>query len=146
MRILLTAHQFLPRHHYGTEVLTRDTGLELTRRGHDVHVLTTDPSARQASAVLHADDYDHRGLSVHALRLPRVPAGPERLTVEYNNPSVAEHVRDYVEALAPEAVHMFHTSRLSASVIDVFADLGVPLVFTATDFWPFCARNILSKP
>jgi glycosyltransferase involved in cell wall biosynthesis len=43
-------------------------------------------------------------------------------------------------------VHMFHLSRLSGSVIDVFRELGVPVVFTPTDFWPICVRNTLQKP
>ena len=32
MRILLVSHQFFPRYGSGTEVLTRDTGIELRKR------------------------------------------------------------------------------------------------------------------
>ena len=41
MMVLLTTHQFFPGHGGGTEVLARDTGLELLKRVHEVHVLTT---------------------------------------------------------------------------------------------------------
>ncbi len=70
MRILLTTHQFLPKYFSGTEVLTRDTGLEMLSRGHDVHVLTTDPNAPRSLDVRY-EDYDYRGLKVRSLTLQR---------------------------------------------------------------------------
>lgn len=146
MRILLTAHQFLPKHSSGTEVLTRDTGLEMLARGHEVHVLTVDPGARGGAIDVSYEDYDHRGLKVHALGLPRRKLPVEVIRDEYDNDLIAEHVRRYVRQIQPDAVHMFHLSRLSGSVIEVFRELGVPVVFTPTDFWAICVRNTLAKP
>ena len=146
MRILLVVHQFLPKHSYGTEVLTRDTGLEMLRRGHEVHVLTTDPDVQGRSLDVRHEDYDHRGLKVHALWLPKQRSPVETFRSEYDNPLVAERVRRYVHELKPDVVHIFHLSRLSGSVIETFEELGVPVVFTATDFWSICARATLSKP
>ena len=45
MRLLLTAHQFLPEYFSGTEILTYTTAKELQRRGHEVLVFTGSPSA-----------------------------------------------------------------------------------------------------
>lgn len=146
MRILLTAHQFLPKHSSGTEVLTRDTGLEMLRRGHEVHVLTVDPAESKKSLDVRYEDYDYRGLKVRALRLPKRRLPAEVIRDEYDNDLVAEHVRRYVNELRPDVVHMFHASRLSGAVIEVFKELGVPLVFTATDFWSICVRSTLAKP
>jgi glycosyltransferase involved in cell wall biosynthesis len=146
VRILLTVHQFLPKYSYGTEVLTRDTGLEMLARGHEVHVLTTDPGAEEESIDLRHEDYDYHGLKVHAVRLPKRKSALERHKHQYDNGLVAEHVRQYVRRVRPEAVHMFHLSKLSGSVIDVFQELGVPVVFTSTDFWAICARATLAKP
>lgn len=146
MRILLTAHQFLPKHSSGTEVLTRDTGLEMLRRGHEVHVLTVDPAESKKSLDVRYEDYDYRGLKVRALRLPKRRLPGEVIRDEYDNDLVAEHVRRYVNELQPDVVHMFHASRLSGAVIEVFKELGVPLVFTATDFWSICVRSTLAKP
>lgn len=146
MRILLTAHQFLPKYSYGTEVLTRDTGLEMMRRGHEVHVLTTDPDASGKSANIGYEDYDHRGLKVRALKLPRRESMLEGVKNEYRNDAVAEHVRDYVRRLKPDVVHMFHLIRLSGSVIGAFREFGVPVVYSSTDFWSICMRGILAKP
>jgi glycosyltransferase involved in cell wall biosynthesis len=146
LRVLLTAHQFLPKYSSGTEVLTRDTGLELLARGHEVHVLTVDPEARGRSVDVSHEDYDHRGLKVWALGLPRRRTRLENIKDEYNNDLVAEHLRRYVKLVKPDVVHMFHLSRLSGSVIDVFRELEVPLVYTPTDFWAICLRSTLQKP
>lgn len=146
MRILLAVHQFLPKYSSGTEVLTRDTGLEMLKRGHEVHVLTTNPGEIGKSMDISWQDYDYRGLKVHALGLPRRKSAMEIIRDEYDHDLVADHVRRYVHRLEPDAVHIFHLSRLSSSVIEVFRDLGVPLVFTATDFWAICARSTLMKP
>lgn len=146
MRVLLTAHQFLPRYSSGTEILTRDTGLEMLARGHAVHVLTVDPEARARAIDVTCEDYDYRGLKVRALGLPRRKSRLAIIKDEYDHDLVAQHVRRYVKSVKPDVVHMFHLSRLSGSVIDVFRELGVPVVFTPTDFWAVCVRNTLQKP
>ena len=146
MRVLLTAHQFLPRHSSGTEILTRDTGLEMLARGHAVHVLTVDPDAWGRSIDVSHEDYDYRGLKVRALGLPKRRLRLDIIKDEYDHDLVAEHVRRYVKLVEPDVVHMFHLSRLSGSVIDVFRGLGVPVVFTPTDFWAICLRSTLQKP
>lgn len=146
MRVLLTAHQFLPEYSGGTEVLTRDTGREMLRRGHEVHVLTVDPDASGRSTNVSCEDYDYEGLKVHALGLPRRGLPLEKIRDEYDNDLVAEHVRRYVHRIKPDVVHAFHLLRLSGSVIEVFRSLGVPVVFTPTDFWAICVRVTLMKP
>jgi glycosyltransferase involved in cell wall biosynthesis len=146
MRILLTIHQFFPKFNAGTEVAARDTALELARRGHDVHVLTVDPDVRESRTTISREDYEFRGLSCHALQIPRASDLIGRLEQEYRNDDLAMYVGDFTKELGPEVIHMFHLARLSGALIDVFRPLGVPLVFTSTDFWSFCARNILAKP
>jgi hypothetical protein len=83
---------------------------------------------------------------VRALGLPRRGTHLDRVRDEYDHDLVAEHVRRYLEAVRPDAVHMFHVSRLSGSVIDACLELGVPLVCTPTDFWAVCVRQTLQKP
>jgi glycosyltransferase involved in cell wall biosynthesis len=149
VRVLITTHQFLPKYFAGTEIAARDTGLELLRRGHDVHVLTVDPSPGYSKPEITATDYTHRGLRVHALRIPdgsRTPhIGPAPVRLEYADAAVAEHVGRWARELAPDVVHMFHLARLTGSAIDALRDLGVPLIFTATDFWSICVRSILMR-
>jgi glycosyltransferase involved in cell wall biosynthesis len=144
--VLLAVHQFLPKYYSGTEVLTRDTGLELLGRGHEVHVLTTDPEAEGKSLDVRYEDYDYRGLKVRALGMPKRGSALERVRDEYHNDLVADHVRRYVRRVRPDVVHVFHLARLSGSVMDVFRELGLPIIFTPTDFWAICVRSTLAKP
>jgi glycosyltransferase involved in cell wall biosynthesis len=146
MRILIVVHQFMPRHYAGTEVVTRDAGLELLRRGHEVHVLTAERAPARDSSRIIARDYDYRGLKVHAIELPRPATNIEAIGGEYGGAAVAEHLREHVERLRPEVIHAYHLAGLGASVIDVLAPHRVPLLYTATDFWSVCTRSILVKP
>jgi glycosyltransferase involved in cell wall biosynthesis len=111
-----------------------------------VHVLTVDPDRSRRSADLTCEDYDYRGLKVHALGLPKQRSLSHLIEDEYDNDLVAEHVRWYARLVEPDVVHMFHLARLSGSVIEVFRGLGVPVVFTPTDFWAICVRHTLQKP
>lgn len=146
MKILLTVHQFFPRYYSGTEVLVRDTGIEMLSRGHEVHVLTADPSDQGKITNLSYEEYDYAGMKVHAVGLPRRRRLLDRVKDEYDNELAARHVRRYAERIKPDVVHMFHVHRLSGSVIEVFKELNVPLVFTPTDFWAICFMKTLTKP
>jgi glycosyltransferase involved in cell wall biosynthesis/ubiquinone/menaquinone biosynthesis C-methylase UbiE len=146
VRILLTTHQFFPKHGSGTEVLARDTGLELMKRGHEVHVLTVDHSLQSKLEEITHEDYEYQGLKVRALGLPRPAKSMDYIRYEYDNEPVARHVRRYLRDVAPDAVHLFHAARLSASVIDVFKEANLPIVYTPTDFWAICVRNTMMKP
>jgi glycosyltransferase involved in cell wall biosynthesis len=146
MRILIVVHQFMPRHHAGTEMIARDTGLELLRRGHEVHVLAGDLGSARDGGRITARRYDHRGLAVQAVELPLATSNVDALEGEYGREAVAEHVREYVEALRPNVIHIFHLAHLGARVVDVLVAQGVPVVYTATDFWSICTRSILMKP
>lgn len=147
MKVLLTTHQFFPTPAGGTEVLARDTGLEMLRRGHEVHVLTVNRELQtEDPESVSYEDYEYQGLKVRALGLPAKPGAVKSVRREYDNELVASHVRGYVEELAPDVAHMFHAARLSASIVDVFKEAGLPVVFTATDFWSVCVRSTLMKP
>ncbi|MGB3681087.1 MAG: glycosyltransferase, partial [Rubrobacteraceae bacterium] len=145
MRILLTAHQFFPKHGSGTEVLTRDTAAELLKRGHEVFVITTDRDLRAEAGEIVYEDYEYQGIKVRALGLPNPSAGVDRIRHEYENEPVARHMRGYLAETRPDVAHIFHPARLSASIIDVFKEFGLPVVYTPTDFWAICVRNTLMK-
>lgn len=136
MRVLLTVHQFLPKHGFGTERLTFDTGTELLERGHEVNVLTTDVAS---SALPHDTvwDYDYKGLKVRTIGLD-MRKSPDPLRYEYDNPRTAEHMRSYMRQIRPDLVHVIHAGRLSGSIIPAAKEFGVPVVFTVTDFWSVC--------
>src|SRR3712207_9183154 len=51
---------------------------------------------------------------------------------------MAQRAREYMREIDPDVVHAMHFQGLSTSVIPVFKEFDVPLVFTAEDFWTVC--------
>lgn len=100
MRILLTVHQFFPKYTYGTERITLDTGRELLAREHEVYVLTTD---RTTSAEEHdrVYDYEYTGLRVRQISVD-IRRTPDPLRYEFDNPRMAERMREYVREVRPD--------------------------------------------
>lgn len=136
IRILLTVHQFLPKHSFGTERLTFDMGRELMARGHEVHVLTTDSAPSHEPHNI-AVDYEYGGLKIRCIQTD-MRRTPDPLRYEYDNPQMAEHLRAYMREIQPDLVHVMHAGRLSGSIIPAAKEFGVPVIFTATDFWSLC--------
>jgi glycosyltransferase involved in cell wall biosynthesis len=51
---------------------------------------------------------------------------------------MAQRAREYAGEVRPDVVHAMHLQGLSASVVPAFKGLGLPVVFTAADFWTVC--------
>ena len=136
MRILLTSHQFLPKYSFGTEKLTFECGRELLKRGHEVYVLTTDAPSSSLPQNRYWD-YAYQGLQVRLFGLS-VGKTPDPLRYEFDNPEMAENMREYMNEVQPDVVHIWHAGRLSGSIISAAKEFDVPVVFTATDFWSVC--------
>src|SRR6185369_6965237 len=148
MKILITTHLFLPDFFAGTEILACSAAKELQRLGHDVEVLTGFPGRKDLADSERFDHYEYDGVPVARFLHADVPMGCERdvLRMEYDNRFVAEWFRGYLERVRPDIVHFFHLARLSASLIDVCEELGVPMVLTPTDFWFVCPTYQLRLP
>lgn len=148
MKILLTTHLFLPDHFAGTEILVYSSAKELQRRGYDVQVLTGHAGAEKLQDAERFDQYVYDGISVSRFHYAMVPMGNEQdlLRMEYENLFVAEWFRNYLKNIRPDIVHFFHLARLSASLIDVCMEAGIPMVVTPTDFWFVCPTFQLLLP
>ena len=148
MKILLTVHQFVPEYTAGTEVLTFETAKELRSRGHEVRVFTGFPAQKQLRDDQRFDRYEIQGISVERFHHSYTPmAGQQNTTeAEYNNLLVAQYMRRCLMEWRPDVVHFFHLGRISASVVDVCHQLGIPMVLTPTDFWFVCPTNQLRLP
>jgi glycosyltransferase involved in cell wall biosynthesis len=148
MKILYTTHQFLPDYSAGTEILTYSTAKEISRRGHEVCIFTG-YRVKGAVEASHAfDRYEYDGISVdrffHSKTSPIRPRNP--MEAEYNNLFYEDFFRRRIQELKPDLVHFYHLQRLSVSAIDVCRDMGIPTLFTATDFWLVCPTNQLFLP
>ncbi len=145
MKILLAIHEFFPESTGGAEVLTRDTGKLLQSRGHEVRIFTAYPAKGPVKDEERFDRYIHEGLTIERFIYSPGPMGEQDnlFEIEYNNLFFAANFREFLKKWRPDVVHFFHLHRLTASAIDVCAELGIPAVYTATDFWPVCLLSQL---
>jgi glycosyltransferase involved in cell wall biosynthesis len=148
MKVLLAIHEFFPESTGGAEVLLLDSAKMLRDRGHEVRILTARPVKTPVEDDKRFDTYEYDGLSVERFNHAVVPMGSQTniFELEYNNLFFASYFRKFLKQWNPDVVHFFHLHRLSASAVDVCAELRVPCVYTATDFWPVCLLSQLRLP
>ncbi len=138
MRILFAAHQFFPEHYAGVEIVTLGLAKEFRARGHETFVLAPKRS-RPVNDIGpgEIEDYEFEGVPVR--RVGRPTEGVSRpYRLDYENEVMAGRAREYMREVRPDIVHAEHFQGLSTSVIPAIKEFGVPLVYTATDFWTVC--------
>ncbi len=142
MRVTLLTNFLPPTQIGGTEALSLNLAKSLQSKGIDIEVICADnwDSAPSHQIEEHREVYE--GVRVRRLRFNWQKA-PNVFGSLYNNPVVAAYLRSHFGANRPDVAHVLSCYSLSASPINVAADLGIPVLLTATDFWFLCARNTL---
>jgi glycosyltransferase involved in cell wall biosynthesis len=138
MKILFAVHQFFPDHRAGVEIVTLGLARELKARGHEPHVFAAKRSIPGSGIEPYeTQDYEFEGIPVR--RIGRPEEGLSRpYHLNFHNPRMAHGAREYVRETNPDVIHAMHLQGLSASVLPALKEAGVPLVFTAADFWTIC--------
>ncbi|MBA4416360.1 MAG: hypothetical protein C0392_00390 [Syntrophus sp. (in: bacteria)] len=145
LRILLGTHQFFPEHRTGTEVLTLELARGLRDRNHTVHIITCvmeHKIAYTAKPWLTHDKYD--GFSVHRLHFG-VSNWNKIVFLELSNPDRIALIKDLISTINPDIVHFNHIVGLTGGIIPEIKKMGIPTVFSATDFWAVCPAYTLYK-
>ncbi len=121
MRVLLTAHAFLPRSVAGVEVYTARLGQALKDLGHDVRVLA-------AVHDLSAPAYSVHRRSFGSLDVVEVvnPHLEGTLEATYRVPAIDRAIAQVVEEFRPHIVHAQHLLNLSTSLLDAARAVGAP--------------------
>jgi glycosyltransferase involved in cell wall biosynthesis len=139
MKILFALHQFFPEHYAGVEILTLGLARELKARGHEPYVF-----AAKRSFPVHdlepgeIEDYEYEGIPVRRVGRSKEGLRFHNDRLNYKNETMAERAWEYAREIGPDVVHAMNFGGLSASVIPAFKEFGVPVVYTATDFWAIC--------
>jgi len=137
VRILFALHQFFPESGAGVELVTLGLARDLRARGHETFVLAARRSLSDGIRPYETEDYEHEGVPVR--RVGRPEEGPYRpYRLNYENREMAQRAREYAWEVRPDVVHAMHLQGLAASVVPAFKELGLPVVFTAADFWTIC--------
>jgi glycosyltransferase involved in cell wall biosynthesis len=140
MRILQVVHQFPPAVTGGATNYTLELSLELAK-SHEVHLFYTRKDLGLAQYTASEGTYRrlpftemiHNGLFDSFVRT-------------YRDPTVDEIQTRVLDRLAPDVVHIHHLLFLSAELVRIAKDRGIPVVFTLHDFWLMCPRQIRMKP
>jgi glycosyltransferase involved in cell wall biosynthesis len=145
VKILLGVHQFFPKSRTGTEVLTFELARNLSRRGHSVQILAgeaEDAVTEETRPWLTQDEYE--GLAVYRLHYG-MQQRRDPIALHFEAPARVAQFRELALRLKPDVVHFNHVLGLSARVLSETRDLGIPLFFTATDFWSVCPKVTLFR-
>ena len=142
MRILAVVHQFPPDFYSGTEVLCLGTMQELSRRGHDVHVITADRlSGAESSRYF-----------VNGVPVIRIPARESlhlgivsKLKAELENNALIDELMHQVKRINPDIIHAHHFFDFGLLALLALAKT-LPLVFSATDYWMVCPYAVALLP
>jgi glycosyltransferase involved in cell wall biosynthesis len=143
MKILLTAHQFVPEYNSGTEILTFHVAKKIISLGHKVFVLTGYPAQSDMPDELRFDEYDIEGVHVFRYHHSYSPTKYQSVVteIEYNNALASGYFLHILEQIQPDVVHFFHLSRLGAGLIDAVVQQKIPGYYTPTDFWSVCPTS-----
>ena len=144
MRIAYLSHFYPPTHNSGIEQYTHGLAKGMLEAGHSVAVLCVNRWSEGETYWQGFTDDEWEGVSVRRFNVNcfRSPA-PNRYY--YDNPELADHVRDFLLEYKPDLVHIASMYTLSARIIKVAKELDLPVVFTLSDFWAICPRHTLMR-
>jgi glycosyltransferase involved in cell wall biosynthesis len=142
MRILQVVHSFPPGEFGGTEMYTYSLSMELSKT-HEVYVLYP----AYGGSRYDLNYLKRNGLNIYELNIPF----SERIMRLFNFKSsyldakVEEKFRELLIKIKPDCIHFQHLIGLSASLIKIANEKGIPTVLTLHDYWFICPTIQLLK-
>lgn len=142
LKILYTVHGFPPDTWAGTEVYTLNLAREMQRRGHEVVILARSPGRDGVP------DFSVEEDAFEDLRVLRFVHRLDHASLResYHKPEAEDAFREVLAREQPDLVHFQHLIHMSAGLVQVARDLGLPTVLTCHDYWSLCARVQLIRP
>ncbi|MCE9595875.1 MAG: glycosyltransferase [Planctomycetes bacterium] len=141
MRIALVAHGFPPLERTGVENHVADLAREFARSGHEVHVFVPRRDPRRPELALRAQERDR--YTIHWLTRNEPPrSAADHLEVE----GVERAFGDWLDRERPDVVHVHHVAKLGLGILAAAKKLGVPVIFTAHDYFAICHRITMLRP
>lgn len=144
MNVLLISNDYPPHRWAGTETYTAGIADQLRIRGHLIHVICKGSWEKGIKYWNGCTDDTYHSIPVRRLNVNWAKA-PDPFGYLYYNPVVADYLANYLNEIQPDLIHVTSCETLSASVIQVVKNKGVPMVLSLTDFWFLCPRSNLIK-
>jgi len=138
MKILQIVHCFPPISNAGAEKYAYFLSNELAKH-HEVHVLYP----VEGQPYLQIEQRQDSLLVRHELKITKPMQWSQisnyvHFENSYMNQEISKSITNLVLAIKPDVVHIQHLLYLSATVVDILAQLNIPIVLTLHDFWFMC--------
>jgi len=138
MKILKVIHGYPPYYMAGSEVYTYNIVNELTRHA-EVAVFTRVENPYEPSYAT-SDSLESNVL----IRRVNKPSRDYTFHDKYKDERINDEFRQMMRDFQPDIVHIGHLSHLSTNIpVIARIEFGVPVVFTAHDFWMGCYKGQL---
>lgn len=138
MKILLVIHGYPPHYMAGSEVYTSTLANELAQQA-EVAVFTRTENP-------YTQDYSVKDTLISGVLVRRVnkPSRDYTFRDKYKDEAIDAIFRDMLREFKPDVIHVGHLSHLSTNIpVIARKEFGIPVVFTAHDFWMGCYRGQL---
>lgn len=136
MKILQIVQGFPPESIAGTELYCQALTRALQERGHDCLVLAGSTQQAKEPVLVTTDE---EGIRVTRYVTPLPLEWRERQVDPYS-PEAELLVRQHLETVRPDLIHVHHWLRLTNTVVSTASQLGIPAIVTLHDLWTSCAR------
>jgi glycosyltransferase involved in cell wall biosynthesis len=140
MKILYVIHQFYPENYTGTEKFLLGLAKSMQRLGHRVKVITYLRLAEQPFAEtvgqLQRRSYLYQGVPVTAIEYVKTR---DDINLCFNNVEMESFAQHVLAEERPDLVHVAHSMRVG-EFATVAHNLGLPYVYTLTDFFLICPK------
>jgi glycosyltransferase involved in cell wall biosynthesis len=138
LKVLVVNVHFAPESFGGATIVAEQLTQELARQpGTEVSIFTGTHAAAVPPDGLHR--YVWRGLPVYAVRLPL----PGEFPHDHENHRAARLFSEVLDILQPDVIHFHCVQMLSADLVKVAQQRGVPHVITLHDAWWICERQFM---
>lgn len=146
MRILLVSHKYPPYSLGGVEVYTHNLARAL-QASHEVAVFYRHDSSDALPFAEHDEE-------IEGVWTRRVSCNPTGLTASvageflgtFLNRQIEDSFDRFVAQVKPDLIHVQHVMALSARLLPLARQTGVPLVLTLHDYWFICGNSQLIWP
>ena len=141
MKILQVSHGLPPNENAGVELYTFYLSKALRERNHSVSIFCREEDPQK-------EEFSSSSEEIDGLKVTRVVNNLTRITdpmVYYDNHFFDQTFLNILRQERPDLVHFQHFIALSANLMKIAKEEGIPVVFTVHDFFTLCHRIHLLK-
>ena len=141
MKILQVSHGLPPKENAGVELYTFYLSKALTERNHSIHIFCREEDPQKEEFLSSCDEVNGLQVTRVVNNLTRIP-DPR---IYYDNHYFDEAFLKTLSQEKPDVVHFQHFIALSAHLLRLAKEEGIPVVLTLHDFFVLCHRTHLLK-